>query len=352
MSSLDAAPSHSNRLPVRWVIGLSWANLAMLMVVSGLLFAVSETWWFSSAMTYMPRIPYLLPTAALLLASLRWHRGSIPVNLISAAMILGPIMGLTLPIEKWVGGSSSAAGSRTLKIVSCNVQGFSPDFASIIAEISRLNPDVVAFQDARGKSKLFEAYFAEWQSVQSGEFFVASKYPIKLLATGHFEAFRRNAVIQCEIDTPAGSVLLFNLHQMTPRQGLRSLDLSSPITSRGSEQLSFYLQRRAQEAADVRGFVETACDGRPALIVGDFNMPCESSLYQQHWFGFQNAFNAAGVGYGYTFPCTPQYCWPGGFPWMRLDHILTDGSWRVQRCQVGTSNGSDHHLISASLTLP
>jgi vancomycin resistance protein VanJ len=101
----------------------------------------------------------------------------------------------------------------------------------------------------------------------------------------------------------------------------------------------------------VRAFVEQARDGRPAVIVGDFNMPCDSSLYQRNWFGFQNAFNTAGVGYGYTFPCTPQYCWPGGIPWMRLDHILADESWRVKSCHVGTVNGSDHRMITATLLL-
>jgi endonuclease/exonuclease/phosphatase family metal-dependent hydrolase len=139
---------------------------------------------------------------------------------------------------------------------------------------------------------------------------------------------------------------------MTPRHGLRALNLSSPITQHGSEQLSRYLDRRAEEAMAVRNFVEENRDDNPTVIVGDFNMPFESSLYQHHWLGYQNAFNLVGVGYGYTFPCTRQYCWPGGMPWLRIDHILVDSAWTVDSCTVGTVNGSDHRLITATLSLP
>lgn len=332
------------------VIWFSWLNLAALLAVSLLLFVISENWWFSSAMTYAPRCPYLLPTVVLLAASLRYHRSSLPVNLISLAMVVVPIMGLNLPFTKWWSGNP-AKDRHALKVVSCNVQGFQPDFEALLTEIGRLNPDVIAFQDAVPHPKLMETYFQSWHSIRYGEFYVASRFPVRQIATGHFAAFDRDGIIKCEIDLPTGKIVLFNLHNMTPRHGLRELDLSSPITQRGSHRMAKYLELRAEEAADVRNFVDETRTDCPTIIVGDFNMPFESSLYQQNWLGLQNAFNDAGLGYGYTFPCTRQYCWPAGVPWMRLDHILVDAAWTVQECSVGTVNGSDHRLITATLSL-
>lgn len=347
-----AAPPVPRSAAARWVGRLSWANLALLLVVSFLLFAVSENWWLSSALTYAPRMPFLIPATVLLVASCLWHRASVGVNLISTAMVAVPIMGLSLPVSQWTSSPAAVPEERTLKVLSCNIQDFRPDFTSIMAEISRLNPDVVAFQDARTQSSLLEKYFKSWHTVRDGEFFLASKHPLKLISVGHFEPFDRDAVMHCELDLPLGKVAIFNVHQMTPRHGLRALDISSPITQRGSGRLTQYLELRSEESGLVRDFIEGSRGQLPTVIIGDFNMPCESSLYTRNWSGFQNAFNIAGVGYGYSFPCTRQYCWPAGTPWMRLDHILADESWQVRSCVVGTANGSDHRLICGTLALP
>lgn len=351
---MSTPATHSGKSPSltsRWVARLSWLNLVLLFVVSGLLFVVSEKWWFSSAMTYAPRIPYLIPASLLLIASVCWNRSAIVLNLISIATVVVPIMGLTLPIAKWRSPVIEAGQGTKLKVVSCNVQDYKPDFASILAEIGHFNPDVVVLQDAHDRSKLLNSYFESWHVVRHGEFYLASRYPAKLVNVGHFEAFDREAIIQCEIELPSTKIMFFNLHHMTPRFGLRALDLSSPITQRGSEKLSRYLVLREEEASDVRDFVEGNRGQVPTLIAGDFNMPCESNMYQSNWFGFQNAFNVAGIGYGYTFPCTPVSIWPAGNPWMRIDHILADDGWQVQSCFVGKANGSDHRMIAATLLL-
>ena len=351
MPSTNVTAVKSRSVIGRAVAWLSWAYLSLMLVVSVLLFAVSENWWFSSALTYLPRLPYLVPALGLLIVSCLWHRASIAVNLISTMMVAVPIMGLSLPISHWMSSSGEPTGP-TLKVVSCNVQFFQPDFAAVLAEISRFNPDVVAFQDAGPRVELLESYFKTWQVVRQAEFFVASRYPLKMLAVGHTEAFDRDSVMLCEVQLPSTKVLFFNVHQMTPRHGLRALDISSPITQRGSDRLAHYLELRAEEASALRDFVEGNRGRLPTLIAGDFNMPCESSLYHNHWFGYQNAFNIAGTGYGYSFPCTRQSFWPSGMPWLRLDHILADEAWRVRSCFVGKANGSDHRLIAATLELP
>jgi len=349
---VSAAASPVAQPAARWprlVAVLSWGNLALMMLVSFLIFSVSENWWFSSALTYAPRLPYLVPTVGLLIAAAVWHRASLLVNLIALAVVTIPIMGLTLPVAAWT--APSPTGGPMIKLISCNVQDYRPDFAGMLAEVGRYHPDVVLFQDARSQSRVLDEYFRDWNTVHDGEFFAASRFPLRLVSVGHFEPFDRDGVLQVELDIDGRKIMVFNLHQMTPRHGLRALDLSSPLTQRGSARLTQYVELRADEAGAVRDFVEGSRGEHPTLIAGDFNMPCESSLYQRHWFGYQNAFNLAGCGYGYSFPCTRQYLWPAGMPWMRLDHILADDTWIVRHCEIGSTNGSDHRMIKATLEL-
>ena len=86
----------------------------------------------------------------------------------------------------------------------------------------------------------------------------------------------------------------------------------------------------------------------PLLVLGDFNMPVTSSLFQQHWKDLGSAFDAAGWGYGYTAPCgTKGNYWPHNLPWLRIDHILLSRHWDATACWIGSSDASDHRWIAA-----
>ena len=87
----------------------------------------------------------------------------------------------------------------------------------------------------------------------------------------------------------------------------------------------------------------------PQLIVGDFNTPTVSDIYDVAWHGFANAFEQTGWGFGYTAPCTTHRRWFNDVPWVRIDHILADDHWTVYACGIGSGNGSDHRLIWAKL---
>jgi endonuclease/exonuclease/phosphatase family metal-dependent hydrolase len=89
----------------------------------------------------------------------------------------------------------------------------------------------------------------------------------------------------------------------------------------------------------------------PALVMGDFNLPSDSRIFQSYWGDLIDAHAAAGWGYGYTSPCHTHRFWPEGSPWVRIDHILTDDRFQVHHCQVGANNGSDHRLITARVQL-
>lgn len=333
----------------RWVKRLSWVNLIVVVSVTVLVKCLSEEWWVTTPAVYLPRSVFLIPSVSLLVFAGARSWRAVGINFVAVAVVAGPLMNFRYPF----GGEVAAVVNkeRSLRIVSCNVQRFRPDFASVLEEISRMNPHVIALQDADGNSRLLRHYLQEWHVASEGEFLVASMYPVRFVDKCRPQAFLHTTVARFEIETPAGKVLLYDLHQMTPRRVLTALRPDSIITESGRDDLEEFLSRWADEAHETREFVESTRDQMPALIVGDFNMPSDSSLYRMNWNELSNAFDSVGTGYGYTFPCQRQFRWPAGFPWMRIDHVLTTEHWRIRSCWVGSSNGSDHRPIAAVVEL-
>ena len=328
----------------RFVRNVSVVNLLAVVGLLILLFAISERWWFSAALTYLPRTPFVLPAIALLAASLVWHRRSCWLNIVAIVVLVGPVAGLRVPIP-----SDRPNSESDITVVSCNVQGFQPDFATVLQEIAAVNPDAVAFQEALVGHPLLETFFADWHVVHVGPYWIGSKYPMRLIAKCDSAAFDRMTAVKVEIEGPSGKFHLTNLHQMTARRGLSELNVRSIFSGEGSRRLERIVLLRDEEARRTRAFVSAGDPAIPELVVGDFNMPTSSNLFQTHWGDLTCAFDSAGLGFGYTSPCRPHRYWLSGVPWIRIDHILASDQWRVLDCQTGSKNGSDHRLIAASL---
>lgn len=347
-------PSAPARRPwyAPWLLALSCANLAALCCVSYLLYVVSETWWVGAVLTYAPRMPYLAPTILLLLASLFWRRDLIGVNLVSAGIVLVPIMGLSLPLELWLSKPVAASGQLTLKVVSCNVQSFQPNFDRVLEEIAAISPDIVALQETfRGDPRL-DDYFRDWHTLRHGHYFVGSRFPLTLITDCEVEQFgERTAGMMVEIDTPGGPIVVTDIHQMTARFGLKNLKRSTIVSLDGTKELEAYENERYRESADLRAIVDANRGDHPMIVCGDFNTPVSSHLFQKYWGDLQSSFDLAGFGYGYTSPCKGNRFWPDNWPWARIDHILCTREFSVRHCQIGVSDGSDHRLITATLVL-
>lgn len=327
----------------RIVRNLTWANLGCLALIAWLIFSVSESWWVSDALLFLPRSPYALPAVILLGLSAMHARQFVWVNLLSIAIVVGPLMELQLPFS----AAAAAPADQQLTIVSCNVQAFQPNFGKVLREIAQISPDVVAFQEAYGGSPLIETYFADWHIVHVGEFWVGSRYPLRHVSTCTAAAYDRETAISVEVEAPQGRFRLFNVHLMTPRRGLSELGPASALTGSAAEEIERHAVLREDEAFTTRTFVAAHKPLLPTMVVGDFNMPVSSSIFDDAWGDLQNAFSIAGTGYGYTSPCRSHRVWPDDCPWARIDHILAGPQWGIEDCQVGASNGSDHRLVAA-----
>ena len=329
----------------RWLWVISWLNLAAVLGVWGLLWGVADDYWIGTALLYLPRFPFALPAAVLIPLAFKRDRRAILLNLVAVAIVIGPVMGLRLNVA----GAMLAVPEKSVTAVSCNVQFFRPDFASVTKEVFSFHPDVIAFQDAKESHPLLEPFFRGWNVVHEGEFLIASKHPLKLVAQCETQVYERLTAIMCEVADPAGPFRVVSLHHMSPREGLSSIRPGDILAEAGDRPVDQELILRGEEAAAVRDFIEQNRGELPLLVMGDFNFPVESQLYQSNWGDMTNTFDAGGLGYGYTILCTTRSLWPSGWPWCRIDHIVASPEWDVQRAWAGSSNGSDHRCMAAVL---
>ncbi len=336
------------RLAGKVVAAVSVLHLVAVIVLLVLLCVVSEDWWVSLALTYLPRVLFVVPPLFLSVAALIVRRRWVWINLFSLLLVVVPIMGLRLPISGLVG---SSADGELLTIVSCNIQGGGRDLTKILTELKDLQPDVVVLQEANDGIVTLQPFFEGWSQVHKGEYFVASRFPVKLRDICRAEAFGRATAILCEVEGPDGPFLICDVHLTTARFGLSGLRLHSMATGAGLDQLSGRQDLRAMEALETRAFASQDGFKTPLLVMGDFNMPTSSSLFQTHWDDLSSAFDVAGFGYGYTSPCSDHEHWPSNTPWLRIDHILSSRHWTAERCWVGWSDGSDHRLIAAKMRM-
>ena len=290
MKQKQSVPAKRNA--PRWIIGFSTLNLIVLSLVNYTLYFVSETWWVGSVLTYSPKVLFLIPTLILIVASAIWHRSTLGPNLVSAFIVVVPVMGLSLPLELWLNRLPATERDMVLKVVSCNVQSFEPDFRKLLDEIELINPDIVALQEAFGDDERADEFFRDWYSVRQRQYRVFSRKRLSLISACDVNEFGgRLAGMIVQVETEAGPIVLANIHQMTARYG------------------------------------------------------------QKHWGDLKSTFDAAAFGYGYTSPCQGSRFWPDNMPWARIDHILCSRDWTVRACEVGRTDGSDHRLIFATIVL-
>ena len=128
---------------------------------------------------------------------------------------------------------------------------------------------------------------------------------------------------------PRGSIYLINLHLSSPHAALNEI-----LADRG-QTLAENTHRRWRQSEAVRALADQVQG--PLVLAGDFNTTADSPIFREHWSDFANAFARRGFGFGYTYVINHTQ--------LRIDHLLTDPSWRVIRCWVGPEVGSPHRPL-------
>lgn len=332
----------------RLVTYASWLYLLLVILTLVAVRVISEQWWFSTVITYMPRPLLLAPVLVLFPLAALWSRRALAMILLATVLVLGPLMDLRVPWGRVL--DPTPVSEDVLRLVSCNVAEFRFDWTELLNEIVSYDPDIIVIQESTPQiPENFRNKFRDWHCVETGPHWVAAKVPVKALETCRSEATGRQTAVRYQIDSGFGPVVLCNVHTISIRRALQDMDLSGVLDGSARRAMAELTSLRDAEAKETNRFVRDGGSGGPLIVVGDFNMTSTSSLYEEHWSDLRNAFDCAGLGYGYTAPCVVRGSSKGILPWLRIDHVLVNGDWDVLECEVGQQPGSDHRLIFAAI---
>jgi endonuclease/exonuclease/phosphatase family metal-dependent hydrolase len=202
--------------------------------------------------------------------------------------------------------------------------------------ITQTEPDIVALQGWMGKYKPIVFWEDNWHLRRDRELCLGSRFPIQKVDLSHDPIFHdgQGALARYDLESPHGIIHFINLHLASPRDALEAV-VNQPLGA-GTIMRANSDMRRNQSAI-VRNWTGEV-DG-PILLAGDFNTPPDSTIYEEFWSPFHNAFSEAGFGWGYTFFTRRSA--------VRIDHQLAGPGWRCRQCWVGPDVGSPHRPVIA-----
>jgi endonuclease/exonuclease/phosphatase family metal-dependent hydrolase len=320
----------------------AWLYFLFVVLVWILLRTAGDRWWFATVLLYGPRWPYGLPLVVLFpFAAWRYRRSLWPLT-VAAAIFLFPIMGFRVPLAR-----SSAADKPKLRVLTCNMQGGQVARNALATLLRAEQADIVALQES--DVDLGDFWPDGWQVLKEGGLVVASRFPLRDVSHSLRVHPQSNwppvNALRCVVMAPFADVGFCCVHLLTPRGGLeRVLDKGTIVAPRRSRALRELIEYRRWESEELKAWIDAG--GLPTIIAGDFNMPVDSVLYRDIWSSFTNAFDAAGVGIGYT-KRTSARGWQFG---ARIDQILFNKqSFGCRNCWVAPDVGSDHLPLMADI---
>ncbi len=344
----EANPKRKRRL---WLKALSVLNAIGVLTLYILIAFVSERWWVSAALTFVPRLPFAVPSVILLAMTL-WllPRWSI-VNGLSSIVALVFMAGLCAPVDR---DPLPEDASKVITVLTCNVQDCQSYPDKLLDEFQRIDPDVLVLQEV-GLCELIGQLYTGYHIVDRGEYWIVSRYPVQqigeLRTPTVFGKSGRLTATLFEVDHPSGTFQVVNIHCHTARWGLNELELDSVFTGDGVDAFESFQELREIELNGLAEYCEMAANRMPTLFAGDFNTPSSSSMFTDLRSEYRSAYESAGWGYGYTSPCNTTSRWPNNTPWLRIDHILLTKEWALHSAAIGHTNGSDHRLMWAEVSL-
>jgi len=219
-----------------------------------------------------------------------------------------------------------------------------PD-ARLVEAIREMAPDIVALEELnrRQAEHLAEALADTWpHRFIFGDSYegrgVFSRFPLHGETVLEIATGRPDARVEVTVDDQVLTLLVG--HPRPPKLRGRTLDIP------------FALQRQLLRLADL------ALASSPAVLVGDFNVRPDTSIYARlRERGLVDAFAASGEGPERTFPVRLER---GGTrkvrvktpPLFRIDYVWHTPDIRSMATRVGVDTGADHLPVISRLAIP
>jgi len=295
-----------------------------------------------TVLLFMGRWVFLLPLILLVPVTLWLRRDRLVVLALAALVVLGPIMGFRTGWRRLIPGPSGVP----IRVASFNVEGGGVIAQMLPGLLDQWNAQVVAFQECGDNLVAAANRLSGWHHVETKDLCLLSRYPIRRAEVMDRSALDRvkqseekeiggaGYVVRFILDGPAGPIRVANLHLETPRKGFEGL------MERDLRRMRMNTEIRDVESHLARAWVDSGTG--PLIVLGDFNTPVESRIFRQHWGDLADAFSKAGFGLGMT-----KY---NGWIRVRIDHVLTNDQWHVDRASVGPDAFSDHRPLLVDLT--
>lgn len=331
----------------RWTFWLTMLNVVVTLGAVTLILDYSDDWWLSGLLVNSPMVPWLAPSLALLSCSLVWHLRSGLINLTCFGIVLFALCGYRVSLKPLVKVEPSPS---LVRVATCHVTENTEAVARLLNVLRTRQVDLVALQGVEKSPRLDERFYAKWHSLREGEYWVASRWPLKKLCVAQSESFARTSAFNVVVAHPSGEFVLTDLHLTSAAGMMHELSPSSLLAGPGRHSFESHLMKHEREALETRAGTRFDELG-PQIVVGDFGVHPSSKVFRRSFGHLTDAFDTAGVSFGYTTPQLGGRFWPPRVAWMRSDMILTSGHWEPLSCRVIETHGLDHNAVLAEVKL-
>jgi len=256
------------------------------------------------------------------------------ICLIAIGLYWFAVPGMYQPVEPPAG--------ETFSVVTFNVQGSNHELRRATDWLLQTAPDLIVLQEtAEGYDQRLAPLYDTYAHEDHIE--------------GSVRVFSRYAILEREIliieDEPGREALRLLLNQDGRELAVYATHFTLPLKPRaqfdphadiGPEALLRYDERRRN--AQIRRLLAILRgESKPFIVAGDFNMSDASLIYDEVAAQMQDAWRAAGVGAGRTWPVAEAIGLPRVVhPLLRIDYIWHSAALRTTAAAVGEPIGSDH----------
>lgn len=319
----------------KWFPVICWVYLLVLVICYVSMHVAGEAFLPTTFLLFGPRWALAVPLIILAPLALLLYRKALWTVLLSAVLVLGPMMGLTAPVP--FTGKNASAVSMNLRVLALNSHKIPSDSSALAEVIHRNNPDLISIEEC-GPGWTQAAFGGIYPYFKcESEFAVFSKWPIESLDSQFWrkEHFQFRGF---KITTPQGPIHFFCVHLASPH-----FSLANTLKQKTGWKPSLLKNRidRAAGAAELRRYSQDLAHIGPCIMAGDFNLPVESGIYTEHLGDLTNAFSKVGWGYGISYH--------HHLTTTRIDHVLSTKEVTPLKCWTEKEVGSPHLPIVADL---
>jgi endonuclease/exonuclease/phosphatase (EEP) superfamily protein YafD len=335
--AVTTRPGFLKRLAVAGANLLTPLHAGLIGAYFGLRWLGAGDLWFLDALGYI--LPWLFVPLIVLLPATLLRRSRPLLILVAVPTTLFLLTYGHLYLPRW----PIRATGPTFTVMTYNVLYRNKDADSIAPSIEAHDPDFFGLRELEPPAaRALESRFADsypYHEVEPGCGFW-SRYPIL-----EYEAFQ---LVESEahwaqrfvLDVDGYPVNVFSVHPRSPPlRGFHLFGLPLGIPT------GFANQGRD---ADVRALLQRleGVDG-PLVVIGDFNLTDQQSLYAPLARRLRDAHRESGWGMGFTFTRFPSV----GLPMWRIDYVFHSPDLVALSTEVGDYGGSDHKPVIAKLAL-